>query len=64
MKDGYTVEQIRQGIDGAAVAAHVSENGVTHDDIELICRNGSKLDSFIARAKANVSGRSLSAVKL
>lgn len=52
LREGYTVEQIRAGIDGAARAAFVGENGVRHDDIELICRNATKLDSFIARATA------------
>lgn len=36
-------------IKGAAVAAFVDENGHRHDDIELICRDEVKLDSFINR---------------
>lgn len=52
LKEGYTVEQLRQAIDGAAVGAFVNEQGVKFDDIELICRNGSKVEQFIARAGA------------
>jgi len=53
LKEGYSEADIRAGIDGAAVAAHVNdETGQRYDDITLICRNGSKLESFIARAGA------------
>jgi hypothetical protein len=46
---GFTVEQITAGVDGAAVGAYVNDDGKRFDDIELICRSGSKLESFIAR---------------
>lgn len=49
LKDGYDEGNIRTAIDGAANAAYVSESGHRFDDITLICRNGSKLESFIAR---------------
>ena len=49
LREGYTAEQIRCGIDGAAKAPFVSDDGRRHDDLELICRNASKLDSFIER---------------
>ena len=50
LKDGYTEAEIRKAIDGASVAAYVSEEtGQKYDDLTLICRNGSKLESFIAR---------------
>lgn len=52
LREGYTVEQIRQAIDGAAARAFVNEQGVKFDDIELICRNGAKVEQFIARAAA------------
>ena len=56
LKDGYTEADIRAGIDGAAVAAHVNDDtGQRYDDITLICRNGSKLEGFIARAGSSVS---------
>lgn len=50
LRDGYTVEQIRTGILGAARAAYVNDAGKRFDDIELVCRNAVKLDSFIDRA--------------
>jgi hypothetical protein len=50
LNDGTTVEDIRRAIDGAAANAFVDANGVRHDDLELICRNGSKLTLFMARA--------------
>lgn len=53
-KDGYTVQQIRQAIDGAARAAFVNDAGRRFDDVELICRTGSKLEGFMERATANV----------
>lgn len=36
-------------IRGARVDAYVDGKGVRHDDLELICRNEVKLESFIAR---------------
>lgn len=50
LREGYTPEQIREAIDGAARAAFVNDEGRRFDDIELVCRNGSKLEDFIARA--------------
>jgi len=52
LNEGYTVEQIKQAIDGAAVGAFTNDSGHRFDDIELICRNGTKLESFIERAGA------------
>jgi hypothetical protein len=46
----YSPDQIRTAIDGAAVAAFVDERGKRHDDLELICRSGSKLEDFVGRA--------------
>jgi hypothetical protein len=54
--EGYTVDEIHQAIDGAAKAAHVNDAGRRFDDIELICRNGSKLESFIGRAVPRAQG--------
>jgi hypothetical protein len=51
-RDGYTIEFIKQAIDGAAVAPFVNERGRRFDDLELICRNGTKLESFAGRAAA------------
>lgn len=49
LRDGYTAEQVRAAIDGAAVGAFVDDKGKRHDDLTLICRNGSKLEDFIGR---------------
>jgi len=57
LREGYTPEQVQQAIDGAARAAFVNDDGKRFDDLELICRNGSKLEDFIGRAaKANGTG--------
>jgi hypothetical protein len=53
LKEGYTARQIATGIKGAAIGAFVNEAGKRFDDIELICRNGSKLEDFIERATSN-----------
>lgn len=53
LREGYTAEQIRKAIDGAARAAFVNESGKRFDDIELICRSGSKLESFIERGNGD-----------
>lgn len=50
LRDGYSEAELRKAIDGAATAAYVNEDtGQRYDDLTLICRNGSKLESFIAR---------------
>lgn len=58
--EGYTDDQIRAAIDGAARGAFVNDAGKRFDDIELICRNGSKLESFIDRANAKPTGAPVS----
>lgn len=50
LAEGYTPEDIRTAIDGAAVGAHVNDDGQRFDDLELICRSGSKLELFMSRA--------------
>lgn len=56
LREKYTVEQIRTAIDGARRNAHTNEGtGKPFDDIELICRTGSKLELFIDRATTNGS---------
>ena len=50
LRDGYSEAEIKKAIDGAAEAAFVNkDSGQRYDDLELICRNGSKLESFMAR---------------
>ena len=41
-----------QAIDGIAIAAFVDDNGVRHDDFELVVRNGAKLQLNMSRAGA------------
>ncbi len=48
----FTVEDIKRGCLGAKHDAFVGGNGVRHDDIELICRDPAKLQSFIDRYDA------------
>jgi hypothetical protein len=50
LKEGYTVDQIKQAIDGCARSPyHMGQNdqGTVYDDLTLICRNGSKIEWFI-----------------
>lgn len=50
LREGYAPEQIRKGIDGARRDPFVNDAGKRFDDIELICRTGSKLEGFIERS--------------
>lgn len=52
LAEGFTVDDVRTGIDGIAVNGYVNERGVKHDDFELVVRNGEKLRLNIARASA------------
>lgn len=61
LKEGYMEHQVRQAIDGAARAAFVNDAGKRFDDIELICRNGSKLEDFIGRTSAQPRSQTSSA---
>ena len=45
LKEGYEVDQIKKGIIGCSKSDYHVENKYT--DIELICRDASKLDRFI-----------------
>lgn len=54
LKDGYTVDEIRQAINGVAKFPFVVDGGRSStgrsnqrfDDIELVCRNGPNLERF------------------
>lgn len=50
LNENYTPDQIRAAIDGAAAQPFVNDDGKVFDDLELICRTGSKLEGFIERA--------------
>jgi hypothetical protein len=49
LKDGYTVDQLCQAIDGARDHAF-EKDGRKYDELELIMRNEVKVDDFIQRA--------------
>lgn len=51
LREGYKTDFILRAIDGAGREAYVSPTGRRFDDIELICRTGSKLEAFEARAR-------------
>lgn len=61
LRDGYTVDDLKAAVDGAARAAFVNDQGKRFDDLALICRNGEKLDSFIARASTTTTAGGLAA---
>ena len=49
LREGYSVEDIKVAIDGIAASPFhrgANENGREHVDLELICRNGSKLEEY------------------
>lgn len=55
LKDGYSVEDLCKAIDGIARSPHhMGENDrrTMYDDIELICRDGPKVDNFMKLAGA------------
>jgi uncharacterized phage protein (TIGR02220 family) len=54
LKEGYTVDDLKQAIDGCMASPwHQGQNGNRrkYDDIELICRDASKVDQFIGLAR-------------
>jgi hypothetical protein len=51
LKEGYTLTQLKDAVDGCLVSPwHRGQNptGTLYEDIELICRDASKVDQFIA----------------
>lgn len=62
LREGYTEQQGREAINGAARAAFVNNEGKRFDDFELIFRSGSKLESFIERARLAPAANGHSAV--
>jgi hypothetical protein len=56
MREGYSAEDIMAAIDGCRASAwHMGENprGAQYNDFDLICRNGSKLEQFMAAKDGN-----------
>lgn len=55
LKNGYSVDDLKAAVDGCLKSPwHQGQNGNKrkYDDIELICRNASKVDQFIALANS------------
>lgn len=51
LREKYTVDDLKLGVDGVfSLDFNVREG---HTDIELVCREASKLDRYIAAAKKN-----------
>ena len=53
LKEGYSTDELKRAIDGCLVSPwHQGQNGNKrkYDDIELICRDASKVDQFISLA--------------
>jgi len=51
LKDCYTVEQLCKAVDGCKLSPHhmgQNDTRTVYDDIELICRDGPRVDKFIA----------------
>lgn len=58
LKDGYSVGDLCRAVDGCSRSPHhmgQNETRTVYDDIELICRDGPKVDGFIKKA-ASASG--------
>jgi hypothetical protein len=53
LREGYREVEIKRAIDGAAIDPYVKD-GVRYDDLELICRDGAKLEAFLARAEKSL----------
>ena len=54
LKDGYTVQDLIQAIDGCKRSPHHmgdNDRGTVYDDIELICRDAPHVDKFIKLAQ-------------
>lgn len=53
LSDGYTVGDLCRAVDGCKLSPHhmgQNESKTVYDDIELICRDGPKVDGFLKRA--------------
>ena len=53
LKDGYSVGELCKAVEGCKYSEYhqgKNDNGMVYDDIELICRNATNVDKFIALA--------------
>jgi hypothetical protein len=60
LKDKYTVDQLKTAVEGCKLSPHhqgQNPEGTVYDDLELICRDPSKVDRFIAIATASAAPR-------
>lgn len=56
LKEGKTVVDLKQAVDGCANTPHnmgSNDRGQVYDDLELICRDNPHVERFMANAKAN-----------
>jgi len=49
LKEGYTVQELKRAIDGAAAHPYTSPDGKRFDELELIMRDETKVDDFMSR---------------
>lgn len=59
LKDSYTVDQIKTAIDGCAMSPFhqgLNDTQTVYDDIELICRDGEKIEKFIGIYETHKAG--------
>jgi hypothetical protein len=49
LREGFSEADLIAAVDGAARAPFVNDQGKTFDDLELICRTGSKVEGFMKR---------------
>ncbi len=59
LKEGYSVQDLKDAIDGCKSSEwHMGENdrGTVYNDLELIVRNGSKVEAFMARLQKKSGG--------
>lgn len=55
LQDGYSVGDLCRAVDGCKLSPHhmgQNTSNTVYDDIELICRDGTKVDGFIARIRS------------
>ena len=66
MKEGYSVEDIKQAILGCTMTPHNmgdNDNRKVYDDLELICRDGSQLERFMGNSQQQAATFSRAAQK-
>lgn len=54
LKEGFTVEQLKEAIDGCLARPFTNDAGKTFDGLELICRDSAKVEQFRAAPKTAI----------